>query len=124
MKLQFIACILGLGVLVAACGSSPEGYVTGKDYEPAYVIEGYSGIEYTVECGLAIDGSFDCGKLKPKYVTRPDRHVPEKFILRTTDGTVDVSRGTWDACEVEDWYQDGRCYDERPAEDDGSQPAR
>ena len=116
MKAQVIACMLGLGLLAAACGST-EGYVTGKSYTPDR-----SGIEYTVECGLAIDGSYDCGKFKPKYVTRPER-----FTLHTTDGTVSVSKGTWEACEVEDWYQDGRCYDERPATatpDDGSQPAR
>lgn len=91
--------------MATAC-SSPQGEVTGKSYTPDR-----SGIEYTVECGIAIDGSFDCGKLKLKYMTRPER-----FTLHTTDGSVRVGRGTYESCEVGDWYDGDRCLDERPVE--------
>ena len=103
-KLLVTACISVLVFMAVAC-SSASGEVTSKDYTPAY-----SGIEYTVECGLALDGSYGCGEFKPKYVSRPAR-----YYLNTTGGSASVGHGTWESCDVGDWYQDGRCYDERPA---------
>ncbi len=110
---KLVIAIMGLGLFAAACGTT-KGYVTDKDFRP-----GYSGVEYTVDCGLAIDGSYDCGKFKAKWVTRPDR-----WYLDTTDGNVRVSHDVFDACEEGDWYDGDRCYDERPTPDNGSQPAR
>jgi len=103
MKLLVAACISALVLMAVACGS-PEGEVTGKKHEPAW-----SGIEYTVECGLAIDGSFDCGKLKPKYMSRPER-----WWVITTEGRASVSRDIYDSCDIGDWYEGSRCRDERP----------
>lgn len=100
---KVLACMLGLALLAAAC-SSPKGTVTGKEFTPAHTAIEFFG------CGITFDGSgFDCGSAKPKMVFHGD-----EWRLFTTDGSVHVGPGLYNACDVGDWYEDGRCYDERP----------
>lgn len=94
-----------VGVTLAACSAISAGYVTEKEYSPAYT--------YPVTYCSMYSSKGSC----MVWMTRQE-YVPEKFTLRLVEsndlldrdaktGWVNVSEGTYDSYEVGDWYPRG-----------------
>lgn len=104
MKRRVCGSLLALVVaaVLTACSSISAGYVTKKEYSPAYFVP----VTY---CAM-----FNAKGICVVWATRQDYH-PERFTLRLIEsndlldrdaktGWVTVSEGTYDSYEVGDWY--------------------
>lgn len=63
MKRLLVAAALAL--TLAGCGEYTPSPKCIKSHQEVKTVP-----EYTPNCGLGIDGSFDCGKMKMKWVTK------------------------------------------------------
>jgi hypothetical protein len=64
VKRTIVALFMALAL--TGCGDAVAGPPCVKSH-----MEMRQTVEYTPECALGIDGRYDCGKFKMKYVTRP-----------------------------------------------------
>jgi len=102
MRRSVAVLVLAVALVLTACSSIHSGYVTRKEYHPAYTTS------TTTNTCYSRDSKGICTFSMPSTTVN---HFPERYTLSLQlddkTGWVDVSPGEYESYEIGDYYNGG-----------------